>query len=138
VKLAADANVLLSAVLGGRAKVVLSHPKIEGIFTTEVTFSEVEEYVILLARKRRLSLDALLLAVATLPVSIVARETYARAVPRARRLIERRDPDDIDILALALHLSIPLWSNDNDFRDTGVERYTTAELLQRLGIHGNK
>jgi hypothetical protein len=29
-------------------------------------------------------------------------------------------------------------SNDNDFRDTGVEWYTTAELLQRLGIHGNK
>ena len=137
-KLVADANVLLSAVLGGRAKVVLSHPKIEGIFTTEVTLSEVEEYVILLARKRRLSLDTLLLAVATLPVSVVERETYARAVVQARRLIGQHDPDDIEILALALHLKIPLWSNDNDFRDTGVEWYTTAELLQRLGIHGNK
>ena len=137
-KLVADANVLLSAVLGGRAKVVLSHPKIEGIFTTEVTLSEVEEYVILLARKRRLSLDTLLLAVATLPVSVVERETYARAVAQARSLIGQRDPDDIEILALALHLKIPLWSNDNDFRDTGVEWYTTAELLQRLGIHGNK
>ena len=137
-KLAADANVLLSAVLGGRAKVVLSHPKIEGIFTTEVTLSEVEEYVIVLARKRRLSLDTLLLAVAALPVSVVERETYARTVAQARRLIGQRDPDDIEILALALHLKIPLWSNDNDFRDTGVEWYTTAELLQRLGIHGNK
>ena len=137
-KLAADANVLLSAVLGGRAKLVLSHPEIEGIFTTEVTLSEVEEYVILLARKRRLSLDTLLLAVATLPVSVVERETYARAVVQARRLIGQRDPDDIEILALALHLKIPLWSNDNDFRDTGVEWYTTAELLQRLGIQGNK
>src|ERR1017187_6142649 len=137
-KLAADANVLLSAVLGGRAKVVLSHPKIEGIFTTEVTLSEVEEYVILLARKRRLSLDTLLLAVATLPVSVVERETYARAVVQARRLIGQRDPDDIEILALALHLRIPLWSNDNDFEESGIEWYTTAELLQRLGIHGNK
>jgi predicted nucleic acid-binding protein len=138
VKLVADANVLLSAVLGGRAKVVLSHPKIEGIFTTEVTLSEVEEYVILLARKRRLSLDTLLLAVATLPVSVVERETYARAVVQARRLIGQRDPDDIEILALALHLRIPLWSNDNDFEESGIEWYTTAELLQRLGIHGNK
>ena len=137
-KLAADANVLLSAVLGGRAKVVLSHPKIEGIFTTEVTLSEVEEYVILLARKRRLSLDTLLLAVAALPVAVVERETYARAIVQARRLIGQRDPDDIEILALALHLKIPLWSNDNDFRDTGVEWYTTAELLRRLGIHGRK
>ena len=137
-KLAADANVLLSAVLGGRAKVALTHPKIESIFTTEVTLSEVEEYAAVLARKRRLPLDMLLLAVATLPVSIVERETYAKAVPRARRLIERRDPDDIDILALALHLKIPLWSNDNDFRNTGVEWYTTAELLQLLGIRGQK
>ena len=137
-KLAADANVLLSAVLGGRAKLVLSHPEIEGIFTTEVTLSEVEEYVILLARKRRLSLDTLLLAVAALPVAVVERETYARAIVQARRLIGQRDPDDIEILALALHLKIPLWSNDNDFRDTGVEWYTTAELLRRLGIHGRK
>ena len=137
-KLAADANVLLSAVLGGRAKLVLSHPEIEGIFTTEVTLSEVEEYVIVLARKRRLSLDTLLLAVAALPVSVVERETYARTVAQARRLIGQRDPDDIEILALALHLKIPLWSNDNDFRDTGVEWYTTAELLQRLGVHGKK
>ncbi len=137
-KLAADANVLLSAVLGGRAKVVLFHPRIEGIFTTAATLAEVEEYVILLARKRRLSLDTLLLAVATLPVSVVEREIYARAVDQARKLIEQRDPDDIEILALVLHLEIPLWSNDNDFRDTGVEWYTTAELLQRLGIHGKK
>ena len=137
-KLAADANVLLSAVLGGRAEVVLSHPRIEGIFTTAVTLSEVEEYVILLARKRRLSLDTLLLAVATLPVSVVEREIYARTGAQARRLIGQRDPDDIEILALALHLKIALWSNDNDFRDTGVEWYTTAELPQTLGIHGKR
>ena len=54
-KLAADANVLLSAVLGGRARLVLSHPKIEEILTAEVTFSEVQEYAVVLARKRRLS-----------------------------------------------------------------------------------
>ena len=28
-RLAADANVLLSAVLGGRAKLVLTHPEVE-------------------------------------------------------------------------------------------------------------
>lgn len=137
-KLAADANVLLSAVLGGRAKIVLSHPIIEGIFTTEVTLCEVEEYVAVLARKKRLALDVLLLAVATLPVQVVEREAYAKAIPRARRLIEQRDPEDIDILALALHLKIPLWSNDDDFRNTGVDWYTTAELLRRLGIRGEK
>jgi predicted nucleic acid-binding protein len=138
VKLVADANVLLSAVLGGRARVVLAHPKIEAIFTTAVTLAEVEEYAIVLARKKRLSLDMLLLAVATLPVLVVERLTYARAIARARRLIEQRDPDDVEILTLALHLKIPLWSNDNDFRETGVDLYTTAELLQKTGIRSDK
>jgi predicted nucleic acid-binding protein len=138
VKLVADANVLLSAVLGGRARVVLTHPEIDGIFTTEVTHAEVEEYAVVLARKRRLPLDILLLTVATLPVSVVERETYVRTVSRARRLIEKRDPDDVEILALALHLKAPLWSNDNDFRALAIEVYTTAELLRNLGISGNK
>src|SRR5438105_2368627 len=55
VRLAADANVLLSAVLGGRAKLVLFHPGIEEIVTAEATFQEVQEYASHLAQKKRLS-----------------------------------------------------------------------------------
>lgn len=53
---------------------------------------------------------------------------------RARKRIGWRDPDDVELLALTLHFKIPLWSNDNDFEGCGVERYTTAELLHKLGI----
>jgi predicted nucleic acid-binding protein len=134
VKLVADANVLLSAVLGGRAKLILTHPDIEGVFTTESVLGEVEEYAILLARKRRLALDTLLLATATLPVIVVNREDYAATLPRARRLIAKRDPDDVELLALALQLKVPLWSNDNDFGEAGVEWYTTAEILSKFRI----
>jgi predicted nucleic acid-binding protein len=125
---------LLSSVLGGRARLVLDHPEVEEVVTTEATFAEVREYAPLLGRKKKLSPDVLMLAVATLPVSIVSSEVYAGAMARARRLIEGRDPDDIEILALALHLKVPLWSNDNDFEGCEVERITTAELLGRLGI----
>ena len=45
----------------------------------------------------------------------------------------RRDPDDVEILALALHTKIAVWSNDSDFEGVGVEWFTTAELLARLG-----
>src|SRR5437763_216892 len=44
--------------------------------------------------------------------------------------IGRRDPDDIDVLALALRLQAPLWSNDRDFERTGVEQMTTPDLLK--------
>jgi predicted nucleic acid-binding protein len=134
VKLVADANVLLSAVLGGRAGLVLTHADIESIYTAESTFREVEEYARVLAVKKRLPLDTLLLAVATLPVSIVERNVFLHSLRRAQRLIGRRDPDDVDILALALHLRIRVWSNDNDFQSVGVEWYTTAQLLRVLGI----
>ena len=40
----------------------------------------------------------------------------------------RRDPEGVELLALALHLSLPVWSNDDDFELTGIEWYTTAEL----------
>jgi predicted nucleic acid-binding protein len=99
-----------------------------------VTLEEIQEYALVLARKKRLPQDILLLAVESLPITVVERETYARFLPEARRRISRRDPDDVDVLALTLHLQIPLWSNDHDFRNCHVELLTTETLLRRLGI----
>jgi predicted nucleic acid-binding protein len=134
VKLAADANVLLAAVLDGRAGLIMGSAEIDEIFTAEATFAEVEEYAPVLARKKRLPIDLLLLAVASLPVTIVEREAYANSISEAKRRIGRRDPDDIDILALAIQFHIPVWSNDRDFEDSGVQRYTTEGLLRKLGM----
>jgi predicted nucleic acid-binding protein len=137
VKLAADANVLLSAVIGGRAGLVLSSPTVEEVLTTASVFAEVEEYAATLGQKKKISAETLMLAVASLPVSIVAPEVYARSIAPARRRIGKRDPDDVELLALVLHFKIPLWSNDDDFERCGVERYTTAELLRKLGVGSN-
>lgn len=65
-RLVADANVLLSAVLGGRARLVLENSEVQEVLTAEVTFAEVQEYAIQLAKKKRLSDDLVLLTVATL------------------------------------------------------------------------
>ena len=133
-KIAADANVLLSAVLGGRANLILKHPEVEEILTAEETLDEVEEYALGLARKKRLREDQVLLAIATLPVTVIERRIYATEIAEATRRIGQRDPDDIPILPLALTLNVPLWSNDKDFKDVGVEWYTTERLLRRLRI----
>ncbi|HET7840012.1 MAG TPA: PIN domain-containing protein, partial [Terriglobia bacterium] len=94
-RLAADANALLSAVLGGRARMALEHPDVAQVLTAEETFAEVQEYAAFLARKRRLPLDLILLAVATLPVTVVKQEEYARYLAEANRRIGKRDPDDV-------------------------------------------
>ena len=43
-----------------------------------------------------------------------------------------RDPSDIDLLALALAFSIPVWSQDQDFKTAGVPHFTTNDLLTML------
>lgn len=131
-RLVADANVLLSAVIGGRAKAVLAHASVTEVFTAAATLDEVKEYAAGLAAKKRLSPEAVMLAIATLPVFVMERGAYEKRVPEARRRIGRRDPDDVELLALALHLGAPVWSNDNDFEDAGVEWFTTAALLAKL------
>jgi predicted nucleic acid-binding protein len=67
-------------------------------------------------------------------VTVVGRTDYAAAIPEAKKRIEQRDPDDVELLALALAFNIPVWSNDNDFEDAGIQWLTTEKLLQRLGI----
>jgi predicted nucleic acid-binding protein len=38
----------------------------------------------------------------------------------------------VNLLALALQLDVPIWSNDRDFEDSRVSRFTTAELMAVL------
>ena len=76
----------------------------------------------------------LLLTLAALPVTVVERSDYEQHLPEAKRRIGKRDPDDVDVLALALDLNLAVWSNANVFEDAGVGWHTTAELLKALGI----
>ena len=110
-QLVADANVLLSAAIGGRAALALRHDNVEQVLTPAVAYNEVLGYLPSFAKKKRLELDTLLLAFAALPVTVVERSEYEAKLPAARRRIGKRDPDDVDVLALALALQLPVWSN---------------------------
>lgn len=133
-RLVADANVLLSAATGGRAALLLARPDLAEIVTTASAMAEVQEYAEPLAREFRLPLQTVLLSIATLPVVVVDRREDAASLPEARRRIARRDPDDVDVLALALHREAGVWSNDSDFEVAGIEWHTTAQLLKRFGL----
>ena len=114
-RLVADANVLLSAIIGGRARALLDHPSVSAYFTTEHTIAEVFEYAGRLGAKRGLRIDTVMLEFGSLPATIVARAAYEDFIPEATRRIGKRDPDDVDVRALALHLDAAVWSNDNDW-----------------------
>ena len=74
-KVAADANVLLSAIIGGEARRVLANPAVE-VFTTDANRAEVEEYAAILAHKRGLDVELVLLAAVTLPVKDPRDQTH--------------------------------------------------------------
>lgn len=136
-RLVVDANPILSALLRGKAHAVFTDPALE-LFTTEHTVREVIEYIPQLAQKPRLKAAGIVeadlyFALVVAPLEIYGRDFYGEKLEEARRRIGERDPEDVDLLALAIKLSAPVWSNDSDYKAAGVVWYTTARLLKRLG-----
>jgi len=130
-KLAVDANPILSALIGGAALKGFWDSRLS-LYTTVHTVGEVVEYLPRLAQKAGIPFQEAFASLYLLPLTVYGSAFYRSKLTKARRLIGERDPDDVDLLALALKLDIPVWTNDKDFEDTGVTTYTTAQLLSLL------
>ena len=130
-KLAADSNVILSAVIGKAALQVFLRPEIE-LITTRFNILEVEEYIPRLASKYGLDERSLLLQLKMLPMVVFEEKHYHSHTSQAMRLLKDRDPDDVHLAALALKEGVPIWSNDRDFEKLSLQVYTTAQLLKAL------
>lgn len=130
--LVADANVILSALIGGRARLIFTDSRAPRCIATDTVASEVMEYLPELAARRGLRADVLRAALAAMPVDWQPLGSYAAFREDALDRIGQRDPDDWPTLALALALGLPVWSQDRDFEQVGVRVYTTGELLDIL------
>ena len=126
-----DANILIRAVLGSSVRnLLLNHRERVGFFAPETAFAEAREHLPCIVARRGgdadLVIEALrLLEEIVLPISADAYEDF-EAVARAR--IERRDPDDWPVLATALALDCPIWTEDKDFFGVGVATWTTDRV----------
>lgn len=128
---AADSNVLLSAVAGRAARRVFAVEDLV-VVTTEHNVAEVMEYLPFFATRYAVAEEVLLQALALLPIEVHAQHEYFDKLPAARTLMANRDEDDIDLAALALELQIPIWSNDRDYEHFPLGCFTTAKLLKIL------
>jgi predicted nucleic acid-binding protein len=131
-RLVVDANPILAALLGGQARRVFFEASVREFAVPEVVLSEVREHLPRLARKLGAMPAFLEYALELLPLRPYPARAYRTTMAEARRRIGSRDPDDIDVLALALRLRVPLWSNDRDFEGTGIEQLTTSDVLKRF------
>ena len=128
-KLVVDANPIVSALLGGASRRIFFEADIQLFAVPEFILSEVNAHLPTLAAKLKITETYLEYGLSLLPLSAYPPQTYRQTISQARQLIQHRDPDDADVLALTLKLGIPLWTNDRDFEETGVEQFTTAHLL---------
>ena len=127
-RLAVDANVLLSIAMGGAAARLVTRPDFE-LFTTTHTFDETLEYLPVLAARKGLRLERMERALQAVPIRIVPADEFASSRDEAARRMAQRDPEDVDLLALAMHLGLTIWTNDRDFAVSGLSVVSTAQLL---------
>jgi len=131
-KLAADANPILSAIIGRSAKDVFLKAEDTSFYTTIFNFREVEKYIPVFSAKRGIPAEDIYLSLATLPLFVCDEDFYKEKLNEAKSLIGKRDPDDVPLLALALKLRCPIWSNDKDFVGLGIEVFSTLDLIKFL------
>lgn len=127
----ADANVLLSAVVGKAALRVFTEFNVV-VHVAEFNADEVAEYLPYMARKYGLQVELVEMQWKLLPLRIHPLDAYRSRLQRAIAELKRRDPEDSHALALARALTLPIWSNDRDLSGLDVECYSTARFLRLL------
>ena len=127
----ADANVLLSAVVGKAALRVFTEFNVI-VHVAQFNTDEVAEYLPHMAGKYDLPVEFVEMQWKLLPLRIHPVDDYRRRLRKAITDLTGRDPEDAHALALARSLALPVWSNDRDLSGWDVECYTTARLLRLL------
>jgi predicted nucleic acid-binding protein len=125
-----DANILIRAVLGTRVRELIAANTVNvRFFAPDVAWIDARTYLPSLLLKRQVthSSIATLDSLETL-VEAVSYEQYAEFKAQALKRIASRDADDWPILASAMALACPIWTEDRDFFGTGVATWTTDRI----------
>lgn len=126
-----DANILIRAVLGHRVRPILeAHADSISFFVPKTALAEAEEHLAALVVKRGGDPDkarAALKAMAGL-ATVVDDDLYGDFENEARKRLGARDPEDWPILAAALALDCPIWTEDTDFFGCGVATWTSGSI----------
>ena len=126
-----DANILIRAVLGKRVReLIQAHAATVKFFAPDVAYADARKYLPTLLRKRGVDPIPAMLVLDALEriVHPMDMEVYGTLQQQALRRIEMRDADDWPVLACAMVLGCPVWTEDADFFGTGVATWTTDRI----------
>ena len=126
-----DANILIRAVLGNRVRRIMeAHAETVSLFVPEIAYKDAERHLATLVTKRSGDPAKAIILLRTIAdlTELVSPENYALFEADARQRIGARDPDDWPILAAALALGCPIWTEDTDFFGCGVSTWTSTNV----------
>jgi predicted nucleic acid-binding protein len=127
-----DANILIRAVLGRRVWQLVDAYGGQGVrfFAPDIAFDDAKKYLPLLLKKRGVAHTDVTASLDYLRnvIEPVTPELYAVFENEARQRLRGRDESDWPILASALALACPVWTEDADFFGTGVAVWTTHRI----------
>jgi predicted nucleic acid-binding protein len=126
-----DANILIRAVLGQRVRhLLLEHAQNVKFFAPDVAYADARKYLPALLETRGVNGAAAVRVRDTLEsiVRPLEFDLYAGLQHQALQRIAMRDADDWPVLACAMTLGCPVWTEDADFFGTGVATWTSDRV----------
>jgi|SRR5690348_1302815 predicted nucleic acid-binding protein len=134
-----DANILIRAVLGSQVLSLMREyaPRVQ-FAVPDTAIREARERLPEIMERRNIPAASALsmLDLITGLVQTIEVETYGPFETLARQRIDRRDEDDWPVLAPAMALRCPIWTEDNDFFGCGVATWTTDRIELYLASTG--
>jgi predicted nucleic acid-binding protein len=131
-QLVVDANPVLAALLGGRAREIF-FSRLFQFCSPQAALFEVAKYIPAVAKHAELPEIHFYREFQLLPIEACQPSVYEQFQDDAEALIGHRDPRDVPVLSLAMARRLPIWSNDKDFEGlAGVQVFKTSELISRL------
>lgn len=126
-----DANILIRAVLGIRARQLIErYCDSTAFYVAESNVEEAMQYLAELAAKRGIREEVWQESVAgiMMAVQIIPQVELTTAESEAKARIGQRDLADWPAVAVALQFDCPVWTEDEDFFGSGVATWTTATV----------
>ncbi len=126
-----DANILVRAVLGTKVSTLLyDYSDSTEYFTTQYCFEEARKHLPAILKRRGGDAKKVLQSLDLLEKTIHAVESafYESLYDEAYERIGKRDINDWPLVALALQLDCPVWTEDQDFFGTGLAVWNTQTV----------
>ena len=126
-----DANILIRAVLGTKVRnLILENTQSVNFFVPEVCVADARKYLPEILSSRGLDpLPAIqLLSGLMRHIQILELGWLEDFEESARERMKNLDPDDWHLLAAALALDCPIWTQDADFFGVGVITWSTQHI----------